>query len=47
MAKFICENADNIPKIIPRAFEFGVSEVSCDSLPFVDLSQWKDAKCMA
>ena len=47
MAKFICENADNILNISPRAFEFGLDEVSCDSLPFVDLSQWKDATCMA
>ena len=45
MAKVICENADNIPNIPPRAFEVGLDEVSCDSLPFVDLSQWKDATC--
>ena len=47
MAKVICENADNIPNIIPHAFEVGLDEVSCDSLPFVDLSQWKDATCTA
>ena len=47
MAKVICENADNILNIIPHAFEVGLDEVSCDSLPFVDLSQWKDATCTA
>ena len=47
IAKVICENADNIPKIVPSAFEVGVDEVTCDSLPFVDLSQWKDATCTA
>ena len=47
IAKVICENADNITNITPRAFEFGLDDVSCDSLPFVDLSQWKDTTCTA
>lgn len=47
IAKVICDNADNIPNITPRAFEFGLDEVSCNSLPSVDLSQWKDATCVA
>ena len=46
IAKLICENADNIPNITPRAFEFGLDEVTCDSLPSVDLSYWKDPTCL-
>ena len=45
IAKVICENADSIPNITPRAFEVGLDKVSCESLPFVDLSQWKDNTC--
>lgn len=45
MAKVICENADNIPNISPRAFEVGLDEVNCSSLPSVDFSEWKDATC--
>ena len=42
IAKVICQNADNIPNISPRAFEYGIDEVSCDSLPSLDLNNWRD-----
>ena len=42
IAKVICENADNITNISPRAFEYGIDEVSCNSLPSLDLTNWRD-----
>ena len=42
IAKVICENADNITNISPRAFEYGINEVSCNSLPSLDLTNWRD-----
>lgn len=42
IAKVICQNADNIADISPRAFEYGINEVSCDSLPSLDLTNWRD-----
>ena len=42
IAKVICENADNITNISPRAFEYGIDEVSCNSLPSLDLTYWRD-----
>ena len=42
LSKIICNNADDITTIIPRAFETGQYEVDCSELPDVDLSLWKD-----
>ena len=42
IAKLICENADNITNISPRAFEYGIDEVDCNSLPSLDLTNWRD-----
>ena len=42
IAKVICENADNITNISPRAFEYGIDEVNCNSLPSLDLTNWRD-----
>ena len=42
IAKVICQNADNISNISPRAFEYGIDEVSCDSLPSLNLNNWRD-----
>ena len=45
ISKVICENADDIPNIKRSAFLAGGEQVSCSSLPFVDLSLWKDSIC--
>ena len=45
LSKIICDNADNIPTIKREAFLPGGQPVSCDSLPGLDLSLWKDATC--
>ena len=42
-SKVICDNADDITKIIPRAFEVGQLEEECDSLPSLNLKFWKDS----
>ena len=42
ISKVICQNADNIPNIRAEAFLTSGELVSCDSLPFVDLSLWED-----
>ena len=42
LSKAICNNADQITSIIPRAFETGQAEVYCSDLPDVDLTLWKD-----
>ena len=44
-SKVICDNADDITKIIPRAFEIGQEEKECDSLSSLNLSLWKDNTC--
>ena len=44
-SKVICDNADNITKIIPRAFETGQQEEGCDSLSSLNLNLWKDDTC--
>ena len=41
-SKVICDNADDITKIIPKAFEVGQQEEDCDSLPSLNLNLWKD-----
>ncbi|XP_014216998.1 peroxidase-like [Copidosoma floridanum] len=47
MARLLCDNGDNIRLMQPRAFE-RVSQsnlvVSCDDIPAVDLSLWKDIR---
>ena len=45
IAKVICQNTDNIPNILPHAFEYGIDEVSCDSLPSLGLNNWRDNIC--
>ena len=42
LSKIICDNADNIPMIKRNVFLPGGNPVSCDSLPSLDLSLWKD-----
>jgi len=42
LSKVICDNADEITTIIPKAFETGQEEQSCDSLPALQLNGWKD-----
>ena len=45
LSKVICDNADDITKIVPRAFETGQEEKECDSLPSLNLNLWKDDTC--
>ena len=45
-SKVICDNADDITKIIPRVFETGQREKDCDSLSSLKLSLWKDDTCV-
>ena len=45
-SKVICDNADDITKIIPRAFETGQQEEDCDSLSSLNLNLWKDDTCV-
>ena len=42
IAKLICENANNITNISPQAFEYGIDEVDFNSLPPLDLTNWRD-----
>ena len=42
LSKVICDNADDITTIIPKAFETGQEEQSCDSLPSLELGHWRD-----
>ena len=44
-SKVICDNADDIAKIIPSAFEVGQKKQDCDSLPSLNLKLWKDNVC--
>ena len=44
-SKVICDNADNIPNIKPNVFVPGGEPVTCDSLPSLDLSLWRDDTC--
>ena len=46
ISKVICENADDIPNIRPQAFLTSGDQVSCSSLPFVNLNLWKDCSCI-
>ena len=41
-SKVICDNADDITTIVPKVFQTGQEEQSCDSLPSLDLSHWTD-----
>ena len=45
LSKVICDTADDITTIIPKVFETGQEEKSCDSLPGLDLNRWSDATC--
>ena len=45
ISKVICENADSIPSIRRSAFSLSGEEVSCSSLPYVDLTLWRDDAC--
>ena len=45
-SKVICDNADDITKIIPKAFETGQQEEDCDSLSSLNLNLWKDDTCV-
>ena len=42
LSKVICNNADDIHKIVFSAFETGQDELYCENLPDLDLSLWKD-----
>ncbi|XP_050665230.1 peroxidase isoform X2 [Leptidea sinapis] len=45
MARILCDNADNIRYMQPRAFEListGNRPVLCDQLPAIDLNLWQD-----
>ena len=44
-SKVICDNADDITTIIPRAFETGQKKQDCDSLSSLNLNLWKDRRC--
>ena len=44
-SKVICDNADGITKINPRAFETGQIEQDCSKLSSLNLSLWKDKSC--
>ncbi|CAK1544080.1 unnamed protein product [Leptosia nina] len=47
MARVLCDNADNIKYMQPRAFELisaGNTPVPCDRLPAIDLSLWQDER---
>ena len=43
LSKVICDNADDITTIIPKAFEAGKEKQSCDSLPSIELNHWRDS----
>ena len=45
LSKLICDHADNIPMIKRSVFLPGGQPVSCNSLPSLDLSLWKDNTC--
>ena len=45
LSKVICDNADDMTKIIPRAFEVGQKKQDCYSLPNLNLNFWKDNSC--
>ena len=45
-SKVICENADDITTIIPRAFETGQEARECESLASLNLSLWKEDSCV-
>ena len=45
ISKVICENADFITNIRRSAFSLGGEEVSCSSLPYVNLTLWRDDAC--
>ena len=45
LSKVICNNADNIATIIPKAFATGQTAQDCSSLPAVNLNYWKDTSC--
>ena len=45
LSKVICDNADDITRIIPKAFEIGQQKQGCSSLPKLDLKLWKDNTC--
>ena len=44
-SKVICDNADDITTIIPRAFATGQKQQDCNRLPSLDLNLWKDGSC--
>ena len=44
-SKVICDNSDDITKIIPRAFETGQEKVDCERLTSLNLKLWKDKSC--
>ena len=44
-SKVICDNADDITTIVPRAFEIGQQKQSCASLSSLNLKLWKDNTC--
>ena len=44
-SKVICDNADHITTIIPRAFEAGQRKQYCGSLPSLNVNLWKDDTC--
>ena len=44
-SRVICDNADDITTIIPRAFATGQKLQDCRRLPSLDLNLWKDGSC--
>ena len=45
LSRVICDNSDGINQIQPDAFLSNQTRVSCDSLPRIDLNQWREEPC--
>lgn len=45
LAKVICNNADNIPKVQRSVFRVGGERVDCSKIPEINLRKWRDRKC--
>ena len=45
LSRVLCDNSDNMLTIQPDAFLTNQTRVSCDSLPRVDLTKWKEDVC--
>ena len=45
MSRVLCDNSDRMETIQPDAFLTNQTRVSCDQIPRVDLSKWKENVC--